>query len=126
MRKSLYFLLLALVLVACSSVGVHKSLDTQAFQETLKQEGVQLVDVRTPEEYEEGHIANALLINVKDSTFVAEAKKSLDKSKPVAVYCRSGKRSKKASDILVENGYSVYELSEGMNGWLKADLPVEK
>lgn len=126
MRKSLFFVLLAWVVVACSSTGAYESLDNKAFQEILKQDGIQLVDVRTPEEYGEGHILNAVMINVNDSSFVNLVEDKLDKNKPVAVYCRSGKRSKKASDILVEKGYSVYELKEGMNGWLKDDLPVEK
>lgn len=126
MRKSLFFVLLAWVVVACSSTGAYESLDNKAFQEILKQDGIQLVDVRTPEEYGEGHILNAVMINVNDSSFVNLVEDKLDKNKPVAVYCRSGKRSKKASYILVEKGYSVYELKEGMNGWLKDDLPVEK
>lgn len=124
--KYILTLLFATLLVACKPTSAYESLDNKAFQEVLKQEGIQLLDVRTAQEYSEGHISNAISIDVNDSTFIDQVRDNLNKDLPIAVYCRSGRRSKKASDILVEQGYSVYELSTGMNGWLKDDLPVEK
>ncbi|MDR0574800.1 MAG: rhodanese-like domain-containing protein [Tannerella sp.] len=79
---------------------------------------LQLVDVRRPDEYAAGHLENAVLINVLDSGFVAEADSLLDKSKPVAVYCRSGKRSRDAAVKLSGRGFKVYELEGGYNGWV--------
>ena len=79
---------------------------------------IQLVDVRRPEEYDAGHIENAMLINVLDSTFIDKAKTMLDISKPVAVYCRSGKRSKDAANKLARRGYKVLELDSGYLGWV--------
>ena len=79
---------------------------------------IQLVDVRRPVEYDSGHIYNAVLINVLDSAFIENAKYLLDKSKPVAVYCRSGKRSKDAAGKLTKIGYKVYDLDSGYLGWI--------
>ena len=76
-----------------------------------------LVDVRTAEEYGLGHIENALNIDVKQDDFEETAIKTLPKNKTVAVYCRSGRRSKKAAEILSKNGYKVIELDSGYTGW---------
>ena len=56
----------------------------------------------------------------------ALADSTLQKDKPVALYCRSGKRSKKAAAILSEKGYKVYELDKGFNAWQEAGEKVEK
>ena len=80
---------------------------------------VQLVDVRRPEEFEAGHIDKAVLINVQEADFVAKAKSLLDKSKPVAVYCRSGRRSKDAANMLVKEGFKVFDLNNGYLGWME-------
>ena len=74
--------------------------------------------MRTPEEYAEGHIPSSLNIDVKDKeNFPTSVDKLLDKEKKVAVYCRSGRRSKTASEKLANNGYKVVELDSGYNGW---------
>ena len=94
---------------------------TPAEFETLISEdaSIQLVDVRRQEEYDAGHINNALLIDVLDSMFINKAVIMLDKSKPVAVYCRSGKRSKNAAGKLSKKGYKVYDLDSGYLGWIE-------
>ena len=78
-----------------------------------------IIDARTEEEFAEGHIENAILIpeyEIKD-----RAEKELpDKDALILVYCRSGRRSKKAAGILVENGYKVIELNNGITGWINA------
>lgn len=71
-------------------------------------------------EYSEGHIPGTININVLDDSFAAMADSTLQKDKPVALYCRSGKRSKKAAVILSEKGYKVYELDKGFNAWQEA------
>ena len=88
-------------------------------------DGIQLLDVRTQSEYDEGHIAGAQHINVLDSTFVDKAKAQLDKQKPVAVYCRSGHRSAKAAHSMVKAGYRVINLDGGIIAWQKAGKKVE-
>lgn len=77
-------------------------------------------------EYSEGHILGTININVLDDSFAAMADSTLQKDKPVALYCRSGKRSKKAAAILSEKGYKVYELDKGFNAWQEAGEKVEK
>ena len=78
------------------------------------------LDVRSTDEYSSGHIANAVNIDVMKSDFEARAAALLPKDKTIAVYCRSGRRSKKAAGILVENGYKVIELNNGITGWINA------
>jgi len=79
---------------------------------------VQLVDVRRPDEFEAGHIEKAILINVQEADFMIQANSVLEKSKPVAVYCRSGRRSKEAAELLIKEGYKVYDLDDGYLGWI--------
>ena len=89
--------------------------------------GAILLDVRTPEEYSEGHISGTdFNIDVLDDGFEREVLKKIPKGKSVALYCRSGNRSKKAAGILADNGYTVLELSTGFKGWLAAGLSSEK
>lgn len=100
--------------------------DVESFEKTIADPSVIRLDVRTPEEYAEGHIANTINIDVKDASFEQRALKALDKNRTVAVYCRSGNRSKKACQILTDNGYQVVELGSGITGWQAAGKPVTK
>lgn len=87
---------------------------------------VQLVDVRTPSEFNTGHINKALNINYYDRDFSQQISK-LDKSKPIYVYCRSGVRSKYSSDILKKLGFKkIYNLKGGILSWSAQNLPLEK
>lgn len=75
------------------------------------------LDVRTPEEFKDGHIEGAVLINLFDEDF-KEQVDALDKEKPVYIYCRSGNRSQKAGNILIQMGFKqVYDIEEGYLGW---------
>jgi len=83
-----------------------------------------LLDVRTPEEYAEGHIAGAKLIPVQ---VLAEHLKEVPKNKQVYVYCHSGTRSARASKLLAENGFTNIEnIESGIVAWKKAGYPVVK
>ena len=84
------------------------------------------LDVRTAEEYADGHIENTLNIDVLKDDFQEKALITLPKDKTIAVNCRSGKRSKNAAKILVKNGYKAIELDEGYNGWVSKGMPVTK
>jgi len=82
-----------------------------------------LLDVRTPEEYAEGHIKGAVLIPVQD---LAQRISEVPKDKQVYVYCRSGVRSVRASNILVNAGYTRIEnVQGGFMAWKDAGYPVE-
>lgn len=106
--------------------GDFQTLPVKEFATTIEDKDVQRLDVRTVAEYSEGHIPGTININVLDSSFAAIADSVLQKDKPVALYCRSGKRSKKAAAILSLKGYKVYELDKGFNAWQEAGEKIEK
>ena len=83
----------------------------------LEKEYVQLLDVRTPEEIEQGFIKTAKFSNFFDTDFYTKATTQLDKNRPVYLYCRSGNRSSKSAKILQEKGYQVYNVLGGYNKW---------
>lgn len=81
-----------------------------------------LLDVRTPEEFASGHLANAANISVET---LADNLASVPKDVPVVVYCRSGNRSAQAAQILAQNGYTaIYDLG-GIIDWQAAGYPIE-
>ena len=85
-----------------------------------------ILDVRTPEEYDDGHIENAYLLNFKSGSFVDELEK-MDKNKRYYVYCRTGRRSRKAVELMKENGYAeAHNVIGGIDKWKRSRLPVEK
>ncbi len=85
--------------------------------------GILLIDVRTPEEYNEYHIEGAILINVKDKNFEEKISK-LDKSKKYIVYCRSGVRSLNACSIMENMGFNeIYNIDGGIMQWKKEGIP---
>lgn len=102
------------------------NVNVEEFQTLIADPNVQLLDVRTPEEFDEGHIAGATLIDVNDSTFIEKAVVALDKQRPVAVYCRSGRRSVRAANLLVGQGYTVTNLNGGVMAWLDAGKTLIK
>jgi rhodanese-related sulfurtransferase len=90
----------------------------EVFREVINLNKVQLVDVRTPEEFLTGHIENAKNINFNDSNFKQVISSTLIKNKPVALYCRSGRRSASALDVLKEMGFTtIYDLEGGFLNW---------
>lgn len=116
----------AITLLACQSKSDFKSINVEEFETLIAQPEVQRLDVRTPAEYTDGHIPGSLNLNVRDEKhFKASADSLLNKEYPVAVYCRSGNRSKKAATILTEKGYEVYELNTGITGWKAAGKAIE-
>ncbi len=88
---------------------------------------IQLLDVRRPEEFAEGMLAGSLNMNVLEEEQFMEQIKALDPQKPVAVYCRSGRRSMKAAEILEAQGFTrIYNLSGGILDWQEEGKAVEK
>lgn len=132
MKKILYAILaLVALLSACVAAPAYDTQieavemtkveiihDTPQVFESNMQDDFLLLDVRTPEEYAEGHIDGSLLIPVTElESRLDEIAQYTDKS--VLVYCRSGNRSVTASNILIENGFSeVHNLLTGFNGWV--------
>jgi phage shock protein E len=89
-------------------------------------DGVELLDVRTQSEWNEGHLQGAKLVPLAKDGFLDKAKAALDPKKPVLVYCKSGGRSAKAAKQLREAGFTVYDLAGGITAWQKAGKPVVK
>lgn len=119
------FVLFFSTLFSCQQKSEFKSLSVNDFDSLIKAADVQRVDVRTLAEYSEGHIPASTNINVLDDSFAAMADSILQKDRPVALYCRSGKRSKKAAKILSERGYKVFELDKGFNAWQQEGKTIE-
>lgn len=113
-------------LFSCQQKGDYKSMNVEDFDTLIQNQDVQRLDVRTLAEYSEGHITESININVLDDSFASMADSLLQKDKPVAVYCRSGKRSKKAAEILSRKGYKVFDLDKGFNAWQAAGKATEK
>lgn len=107
------------------TTAISKVVSPQEFQAQLKETPQAFVlDVRTPEEFEEGHIENAQLINVKEDNFT-EKVNQLDKNQPIFLYCRSGKRSAHAHQIMRDLGFTqIYELDGGILAWEESELPI--
>lgn len=96
----------------------------EAKMKSLKE--MQLVDVRTPGEYSEGHLKGALNMDINGENFAAAVAK-LDKNIPVMVYCRSGGRSARAARQLEEMGFKeIYDMDGGITEWKGAGKPVEQ
>jgi thioredoxin 1 len=88
---------------------------------------IQILDVRSREEFEIGHIRKSRRIGWLDEAFAESVRKALDPSKPVFVYCQSGRRSAKAAAELVKLGFKdVRELEGGVNQWVKAGKSLFK
>jgi rhodanese-related sulfurtransferase len=108
------------------SKNMFQNLNVNEFEQGMTQNDAVIIDVRTPMEYQEGHIKNSKLIDISDRDFESQIEK-LDKNKAYYVYCRSGGRSSSASQIMVEKGFTkVYNLQGGMIAWSGAKKAVEK
>ena len=123
MKKILIMSILSTIfgLLSCNAQSnKFESVDVATFAKVIADTTVVLLDVRTPEEYEEAHIGNAINIDVLQDNFESNAISILPKNKKIALYCRSGKRSKKAANILAAKGYKIIELNTGYLGWIEA------
>ena len=98
--------------------GKILSVTASVFADSIDNPGVQLVDVRTPDEYAAGNIPGSVNIDVLTGKFGETASALLDRAYTVAVYCRSGNRSKNAAQVLSMMGYNVVELNGGYNEWV--------
>ena len=104
-----------------------KTVDVDEFSKFITDTTVSLLDVRTQAEHAEGFIPGTHFnIDVLEDNYMETALKTLPKDKPVALYCRSGNRSKNAARILAEKGYEVVELGSGFRGWVAAGKSIEK
>jgi phage shock protein E len=129
MKKSILIFAL-LVFWSCGPSGSDKSSDIlspQAFAEQLHSNaGIILLDVRTPEEMQTGFVEGARNVDFNSGNFES-ALDSLDHSKKYFVYCKIGKRSGKAQEMMKSKGFQdVTSMEGGLDAWVAAGLPVQK
>jgi len=118
--KSLIFIFLASFLVInCAEVQEGNTITTLELKELLFKDNIQLIDVRTQREVKQGVIETALFIDFFDKDFLIKVNRKLNKKTAVYLYCRSGNRSGKATKILLENGFEVYNVLGGYTKWEK-------
>jgi rhodanese-related sulfurtransferase len=123
MKKILAFLLTVLGLnTACSQN--FENYEVKEFAELIADSNVVILDVRKADEFAEGHIKGAVLIDQFQSDFVEQAQAKLPKDKTIAVYCRSGRRSANAAGKLADVGYKCVNLKGGIIAWKDAGKPV--
>jgi len=125
MKKLLSALFVStLLLTSCSSGGSATNLGTKDFAVKIAEPGVVVLDVRTAGEFAEGHLENAINIDVEGGQFDAGIAQ-LDKTKTYAVYCRSGRRSGVAVGKMSEAGFtSLFNLNAGITDWQNQGFPV--
>ena len=135
LRNWLAVLTVAIIMIACqtessnetTNSNVAKDVNVDEFETLLnkrEENQAQLIDVRTPPEIGQGNIEGAVFFNIKEKGF-EKSLESLDKSKPVLVYCKSGGRSGKAMEIMQEMGFmEVYNLEGGITAWNDAEKPI--
>ena len=125
MKKLIYTALMALtgVAAACGQKN-YEDADVETFARLAESENVILLDVRTPQEYNEGHIAGAINIDQAQGDFINKVEKQLSKDKTIAIYCRSGRRSANAARIMADVGYKLVNLTGGIIAWQKWGMPV--
>ena len=116
-----FSIILSITFFGCkeSSAQQSKLVEPQEMIDVLTSKDVHLVDVRTPREFNQGFIENAVNIDFTSPNFQAELEK-LDSTKPIVVYCRSGRRSGICTNTLVKIGFTeIYDLKGGIINWQK-------
>ena len=114
-------ILLFVPLVCFSQISNQRKyevLDFDTFKKNIELENVILIDVRTFEEYSGGHIKGAVNVDYYKENFFNSYFENIDKNKPLYIYCRSGNRSRRTSDKLINQGFlKIYDLKDGYVSW---------
>lgn len=118
-----YIFTTASLFLSLLTFGQTKITNTEAFQK-INKGNIQLVDVRTNEEYSKKHLKNSIHINWNDKKNFDALASKLDKKKPVYVYCLSGGRSNKAAQYLTDKGFEVFDIEGGIMKWEASKLPL--
>lgn len=114
--KTIIPIIISLVITSCAS---NSQVSVQSFEKALADKNTILLDVRSPQEFEEGHLHNAINMDVLSSDFTSKVD-ALNTQNTVMVYCRSGKRSATAASILQSKGFKVIDLAGGITAWTNA------
>ncbi|MBR4775375.1 MAG: rhodanese-like domain-containing protein [Bacteroidales bacterium] len=121
--KSVFISLLSILsIIGCKG---YTNLNIDEFEKMIAEDPtVQLVDVRTPEEFAAGHLEGAINIDWKADDFMQKAESLLSKDRPVLLYCRSGRRSADAGASLDAASFKAYNMLGGILAWTAAGKPV--
>lgn len=124
MKKLFAYLLATLGLnVACAQAS-YEDADVKGFAELMTNPNVVVLDVRTADEFKDGHLVGALNIDQAQGDFIQKVKEALPTDRAIAVYCRSGRRSANAAGRLAAEGYKAVNLKGGILAWKEAKMPV--
>lgn len=125
--KEMKSILAVLAFLSFSTINAmaQKVVDIHNFEKGISEE-VQLLDVRTQEEFNQGHLASAMHADWNEKEEFVRRIEAMDKDQPVYIYCLSGRRSAAAANLLREKGFAqVTEMEGGINAWKQADKPLE-
>ena len=102
-----------------SDKNKYEILDYKTFKKNIQLKNILLVDVRTSKEYNDGHIEGAVNVDFYQKNIFNSFFKNIDNTKPVYIYCRSGNRSRKTSNKLINIGFiKIYDLKDGYVNWI--------
>ena len=132
-RLTIFFLMTALVVVVTGCAAKVQGLQTispkqanQLIQKEKDNADFVIIDIRTPLEFNSGHIENAKLIDYYSKNFLKEMQQ-LDKNKIYLIYCRSANRSTKALTLIKNMDFkSLYNMDQGIVGWIKNEYKIVK
>jgi rhodanese-related sulfurtransferase len=137
MNKYLLVMLIALIVILIGAIVYISSIDKtntnsfsdltpQVFAQDLTTGGYTLLDVRTVDEYNGGHIKNAKQSDFYQTETFSKFLGSLDKNGKYLIYCRTGIRSAKVMQEMQQKGFAnVHDLAGGYNAWVSSNLPTE-
>jgi thioredoxin len=125
MNRLLFYLFAITIAISAQGQGV-KHINSETFKFLVESKEGIVLDVRTSQEYAQGHIKNSTLISINDSK-VLEKLSLLQKNKPIYVYCLTGSRSRAVADYLSQNGYNeVYNLQKGIVEWQRYGYDITR
>ena len=117
------FVLIIFILLSCQDNKKFEILKYSDFKNKIESSDVILIDVRTPMEYSQGHIQGSVNVDFKEEKDFQNYFKNLDKSETIFLYCRSGNRSRKSAEKLIDIGFNkIYDLDGGFIEWNLQEL----
>jgi rhodanese-related sulfurtransferase len=120
MNKILFFLLFPILIFSQEIDSFYELVSYDIYKNKISTKDALVFDVRTTEEFNLGHIKGSINIDFYDEKLFVDFFEKINKTKPIYIYCRSGNRSKKSSEILKEIGFiKVYDLLGGYKNWIK-------